>query len=162
MHPLFPPAALKLSFLLRHALRQTASRGLKAEDGEWIKVAVKYIILEASWARPKRPIIVGKTERPKYRGNRDLLRQFSCGTGVSSTDRSSPLLDAPKSDAFSSNRERQGGRERLVPASFKRFVCFHLPKCIYLYCWLGWPVKTLNVSCLDASSRFGLALEAGR
>ena len=48
VHPLFPPAALtslKLSFLMRHALRQTASGGLNAEAGEWIKVAVKYIIL---------------------------------------------------------------------------------------------------------------------
>ncbi len=46
VHPVFPPAALtslKLSFLLRHALRQTASGGLKAEAGEWIKVAVKYL-----------------------------------------------------------------------------------------------------------------------
>ena len=51
VHPLFPPAALtslKLSFLMRHALRQTASGGLKAEAGEWIKVAVKYLFPPAA------------------------------------------------------------------------------------------------------------------
>jgi hypothetical protein len=82
--------------------------------------------------RQKRPIIGGKTVRAKYRGKRDLLRQLSRGTGrVSSTHRSSPPLYAPKSDAFSSNRDREGETERLVPAScrvFKRLVCCHIPK----------------------------------